>query len=467
MAPKRKLTGAQARLFAKICEHYLEAAENSCNDTPESVPIFSWLSPNQRVKLVSEVMIGVLCEKEPLPPNTIQHNATYRALIQILFTELEVENDFQWDLEDVGEDLRLRDGDDNRRSPEEQEEFKRQQDLIEHRAEKNMKKMKRKEIGEFEVKDSNESLDDKQIKKMYESLMEDLYSGGPISQDERNSMRPLTEDEKSAFHWRRLCDAALQEDFSFPLALSAVNFDWRCSKLGKWYQAINLMLDTHIMDYGTLTDRALINGGVDERTYADPTQLPRIQAIEKHVEVLRKVYESTWDPMQLSLYQRCIFAVCSTDRYCGYGQRKWLVAFLVECRASGVDFTKGGNYQARLDIFRKLKGDYTEGLEFPFLCHSESHAKDMQQNWIPSKFTPEFCFEGVHCHGPGKPAGDGYPSVGICLERDNLKACSRCKVAMYCSAECQRLDWPKHKKHCAILAAERKDKKKIAGMAKR
>ncbi|KAG8696165.1 hypothetical protein FRC08_007323 [Ceratobasidium sp. 394] len=37
------------------------------------------------------------------------------------------------------------------------------------------------------------------------------------------------------------------------------------------------------------------------------------------------------------------------------------------------------------------------------------------------------------CGGPGKP---------------NLSACSKCKKARYCSATCQRQDWPVHKKDC-------------------
>ena len=35
----------------------------------------------------------------------------------------------------------------------------------------------------------------------------------------------------------------------------------------------------------------------------------------------------------------------------------------------------------------------------------------------------------------------------MCDKRGDLK-CGRCKDAAYCSAECQRKDWPKHKETC-------------------
>jgi hypothetical protein len=40
-----------------------------CNDTPDEHPIFSWLSPQQRqrLQLVREGMVGLLCPDNALP----------------------------------------------------------------------------------------------------------------------------------------------------------------------------------------------------------------------------------------------------------------------------------------------------------------------------------------------------------------------------------------------------------------
>ena len=37
----------------------------------------------------------------------------------------------------------------------------------------------------------------------------------------------------------------------------------------------------------------------------------------------------------------------------------------------------------------------------------------------------------------------------VCCDTDHLQQCGRCKMTRYCSAECQKSDWPKHKKVCA------------------
>lgn len=482
MAPRRKLTGAQARLFASICLHYMGAAEDGCNDKPEEVPVFSHLTKAHRLRLVREVMIGVLCAGEPLPPNTIQHNATYHALIETLFCELTVESDTQYDSEEVGEDLLRFDEPScgQPRTPEEIEEYNLERDLVEYRARKNWKRMLRKGdgVGEFHVEEDLFKPNENETSRILHEVHKHIFSGGPVAKEERDTIRPLNEDEEDAFHWRRLCDAALQQDrTNSPFSLCLVNFDWRCQKFSKWFQALELLLVNKMMSYGSPTERALISGRVESTSYADPDQLPRILSLEKHIDVLRKVFAPSWDQQKLAIDQRCIFAICSIDIFLGQHHKKWLVGFLTECERRGIDIRKGSNYQQRLDIFRKTKDDFAEGCDLPFGCRCpcpDSERKRIIQNWDPGNEEPVKFFEKTRCHGPGKSEEtvviEGhqlkFPGSGWCFKTENLRACSVCNTVKYCSAECQRLDWPKHKKHCARLAAERKDKEKIARMAK-
>ena len=50
-----------------------------------------------------------------------------------------------------------------------------------------------------------------------------IYRGGPASAESRKFHCPLNSDEKWAFSWRRLCDAAFQEH---PV-LKSINFNWK------------------------------------------------------------------------------------------------------------------------------------------------------------------------------------------------------------------------------------------------
>jgi len=52
---------------------------------------------------------------------------------------------------------------------------------------------------------------------------------------------------------------------------------------------------------------------------------------------------------------------------------------------------------------------------------------------------------------PELPEKVHYCSVPTCTKKSTSR-CSKCKQAWYCSTECQKQDWPKHKTECALLA---------------
>lgn len=144
----QKFKGAKARLFAELCHFYVSAAEDECNDAPPQVPLFSGLSPHQRLYLVREVMIGLLCENEPMFPDTIQHHATYLALTRyILECNVSVEIDCIEFKDNIGDDLfdvpesndQIQPG--GKRTEEELQKLDIEFALMEHTAEKAQKKL--------------------------------------------------------------------------------------------------------------------------------------------------------------------------------------------------------------------------------------------------------------------------------------------------------------------------------------
>jgi hypothetical protein len=448
-----KLTGAKAHLFAHTCLHYSNAAEEGCNDTPEEYPIFSWLSPQQRLQLVHEVMVGLLCPDEPLPPETIQHYAAYLALVAIIQIEFEVELDSVNDA-DVGDDLI--DGYEDtteyrRRTPEEREERIRNMDLISRQAEKNKEKLDRSQMSspleafqapaeaEFNLSDSVSRVS---------STMSALFTGPPVPAEARRLNRPLTQSEKFAFFWRRLVDDALQENTNgWPFSLCNVDFDWRCPNSNKWSLAIDLLMVTFFNADITSSEQALVHGEIGEVDYADRSQHTRIHAIEKIVKDLRDSYDPVWKPDRLAVDQRAIFAVCSSERFGSVESSAWINALSANCEEEGVDFSAGGDYQKRLEIYRKIAPLYKEGLSKPY--HSGDGLLIPPANF--KRYDPTL----VMCH------------VNTCFaSRKDLKLCSRCKIVSYCSRECQMKDWPDHKKHCKVLAELRKDKAKVSEIAK-
>lgn len=461
----KKLQGAAARLFAAACENYVQAANDDCNDKPNDIPIFCRLSPQQRVKLVRDVMIGLLCENEPLPPNTVQHSCAHLAIVATIVTQIEVEVDMAGNFDDIRKELLELDEDfrcqrrNEKLTEEDREERKRQLAAIDARAARNKDKLKLKgKEGKLKDYDAGEESVDNVIGR-FEKITKSLFKGPPISKEKRSSLLPLTDDEKCAFYWRLLSDETLQEGttpvFLFP-PTCAVDFDFRCRNMDKWGHALNMVLVSNIWNAGSHNEHGLIFGPINAFTYADPSQHPRILAVDKNVKLLRAVYDRKWDPTSVGDDQRCIYAVCSDEIYGSKEHKPWLTDFVTRLREAGCSPLKRGSYQKRFEVYQELKLIHEDkALLIPFAYFALSP-------WTPPieyKDTELDCFE--HCSGPAADL------LGMqCFLTENLRECSNCGVIKYCSRKCQAKDWKRHKKECATLALLRKDKKKVAKLAR-
>jgi hypothetical protein len=158
-------------------------------------------------------MVGLLCPDEPLPPETIQHYATYLALVATIRTELENEIDTfkDWlkenDLLDGYDDTI--DDDDRILTGKELEEHIFNMDLISRQVEKNKKNIDRdtRPVEEFQAPAATEP-NRSNSAQIIASILSSLFAGPPVS-TEAHRLHPLNSEETHYFELRLLVDEAL------------------------------------------------------------------------------------------------------------------------------------------------------------------------------------------------------------------------------------------------------------------
>ena len=434
-----KFTGALAHLFAQACLHYSEAAQTECNDTPMHLPIFSWLSPQQRIALVADLVRGLLVPSEPLPPETMIHYAAYRGIVDTIGTELEIEMDDIYN-RDVGKDL-IPDSETMRiirreekgtlMSVERREEVLLERALNERIGIRNKKKLDKQGDSDATnniaavASSSNPNREELHHSPEQFDALIGLFRGGPATSQSRQHTRALTPSEVCyGFRWRLLCDAAFQEHRDKgPMSLCNLNFNWKSYAYKKWKMAVDLLLETF---QGSADEAEIIftHGEINQFTYADKKNHPRIKATKKMVKELRDSYDPSWDPCQRSASQREIFAICSCEIYGEPDHHlPWAEEFAARCNERDCNFLTPGNYDVRFAIHREIvaSGQFGEGLE-----HYYHHSYGIQNT--PADFVNEDEQTYSSCHSRG------------CWNLGNkpLQFCSACRVVKYCSKECQK-----------------------------
>jgi hypothetical protein len=467
----RKLAGAQAILFAQACAHYSENIEQHDLLSYERHPLFGWLSPFQRLELVREVMVGLLCENEPLPPATMQHYAAYLAMVAVIRVILSLERDgaFVDHPEMIGDDLEIKEVIKPRFwdiDVQERLQFAVHIDALTRRAETLKKKLDEIDLDSIPifVAVEPEEMD-------VAAVTRQLDSYGLIrEEDERPPpfTRTLNDHEEIAYRWRRMLYAALMEDNTHPYPLSKLTFDWRSENTMRWERALDILMITYFeMDGITPTEKALVDGAVGLR-YADPTQHLRIQTLKRKVRDLRETYDPHWDPSKLSLDQRCIFSLSAISLNSSESQWPYLDDFADKLEARGSAVTDQSNFQVRYDTFNSMQMSnlHPEGLAEPFYSAPRIASHAFSNRTVPamyqshdmagSSLVPK-CRNSLEKH---------TRSFIECYMNKTRMLCSGCKTVSYCSSECQSLDWKRHKKDCKELNALRKDEGRLNELAK-
>lgn len=98
------MSGAHRQLWRAGCCALVEAILSACNDElDEQLPLFTLLTPHHRIALLREVAVGILCERTPLPPETVWHYAAYFApLHYAAFVAVPVECDMEAEYDGAG-----------------------------------------------------------------------------------------------------------------------------------------------------------------------------------------------------------------------------------------------------------------------------------------------------------------------------------------------------------------------------
>lgn len=478
-----KLKGAAASLFRNVFDSYLDMVNDECNATPDEVPLFSWLSPHQRVALVSELAVGLLCPNEPLPPHTPQHRAAWFAMQFFLESQITVEVE---SAEIDSEDLMEPESDpappqysgaakfepDFTRSwaKSQYAQTKEHQKAAKSAAKGDTAGLEKEFFGGVPAKGgrSEEGVDFRLLQRFLQRQVETgVIRYVPYKQPPQAPTRKLTEDEAFCFYWRRGLWEVVEEYELQP------TYTWRCIDLDKWSRLIDTLLmklmnpsnDEHLLH------RSMIRLGASQ----DRKERARHTLLIKLATDVRAQFEKDYSLDSVVKAQRKLFIFSdqrpgrkvaealekdannpdSTERH-GLSFAKealhWLPAYykiLDESRAGEKGQRRERSVEQECqERYNALKA-IGQKPPYNLIGGKYTYEKRSPDKWMPHDWTI-YC---AACHET-KPMSfvDKKPKKDKEVLR--FKRCGGCRVLWYCSRKCQKNDWKKHKQECKEWSAK-------------
>ena len=524
---RHKFTGYQARLFADACEGLMETIDAGSEvSDEENIPIFIGLTAGHRTFLISQLVVGLLCENEPLPPQKIEYAAAFYVVVGAMKFQVACETDdvlqsFGFDeVADIGKDLLKLYFEPYNNSKRKHEEawMKISQDkpMAEKEAESYMSEVKTKLVGRVAEK-NKKKLDRKIVQQQQKEQ----------TSETNDDTTPDTSSKKAGSANKTHVGNVNSRPQIFDFNKSAVDIDKALSLFHKY---------SYIYQGGKCPE----NVRRPPRVLTDKEKEPvsgfgfRLIADKALQEDLTIDDDLIWLPRPLAEVNFC---------WHSFDTRKWELALEVlylvrylRLTAAHTDLIFGEiddmayadkSKHARIMIIEKTVKELRHAFDPMFdvkvgaypqrmiyaICSHELYGGKANRKFI-KKFVETCQDKGINLAVGNKfqkryeifqEVSDQVPEgidqsfiyncrftdptkeepynvrllyASQCGNRSDLKCnylpssegelmiCSKCHVVRYCSRECQKRDWKVHKKICKDLAVLLKDKEKLQEVIK-
>eukprot|EP01036_Dinobryon_divergens_P035710 gene35710-46325_t len=236
-----KLSGPDAQLFTVAISSLLDRMNcNMGNETPEEYPLFSMLSPHHRLCLLSEVIIGLLDETAPLPPDTLEHISTFHAIYGYVFIRIQIEIDIAYQNRERKRQQKEEDDATNTMHEEKDAiisgELKCSSLTDDMEAERQLDVQERKQLKRVEKAmkalpnlDQIDLLEDSKNTKQTRSLLDSMCKSYDLDENNNDDDDDHDENfEEKYFFWRKLLYDSLFKFMPIP------PFKYRCRDVDKW-----------------------------------------------------------------------------------------------------------------------------------------------------------------------------------------------------------------------------------------